>query len=155
MRLPEPALGPDHPINLLREAWAALDALQAAPGCNPRLRTILRFLLAALRRYDEEASTGLALDQAFGLRRRSGPDQWWRRERLANRDRMLRAIAAEFYPGLDVTATANAMLRDVALLDRQRHPPAGSVTAELARAACYASIPGTPRALCTILTEIN
>ncbi len=154
MRLPEPVLGPDHPLNQLRELWAALDAFRATPGCPPRLRALLGFLLAALRRYDEQAAAGVDLDGAFGLRTR-GAGQWWMLEQRACRDRLLREIVRTRYADMHVSAAAQAILRDLALLDRQRDPPAGSVTALLARAAVYSPVPRSAKALRAILAEIK
>ena len=155
MRLPEPLLGEAHPLNLLRELHAALEAVRDRPDCSARLRLLLGFLLSGLDRYDEQASTGVGLDAAFGLRTRSGPSQWWNIEQRAHRDRMLREIVRTHYADIDLARLVPAILSDLALLDRQHAPPPGSVTAALARAAAYAPIPRTPKGLRAILREIK
>jgi hypothetical protein len=126
--------------------------MRTAPACDPRLRHLLGFLLAALRRYDDGAGAGLTLDKAFGLTGR-GAVQWWRQERLANRDRALRDIHRRFYPELTASAAAAAILSDLALLDRQAEPSAGSVTADLARAARYDRVPRSDRQIENILND--
>jgi hypothetical protein len=140
VRLPEPALGATHPVNRLREVSAVLEA--ACEGLAPHQRAHVAWLLDGLRQYDDRAALGVSLDAALGLSRRSGPGQWWNAERIVLRDRALRDIARRHYPALCPTAAAEAILRDLALLNRQADPPVGSATADLARAMRHGAIPG-------------
>ena len=155
MRLPEPALGTDHPANLLREAWAALEALQASPGCDARRGFVLRFLMCGFRRYDDEAAAGLELDQALGLRPAPGQDGWWTVEARATRNQILRSIRTQHYPGLTDTAAARAMLAEIAKRARQAGGARDELAAELARAEMHAPIPRSERGLRDILAEIK
>lgn len=98
----------------LAEASATLAAarrlrrLQAALATGEPLPPEDAAIIAgALGRYLEAAPAGLDLDAALGIATAPGGEAWWRTERRAARDELLRQVAADL-PG-STSARAHAL----------------------------------------------
>ncbi len=151
MRLPEPSLGAEHPVNRLRTAWAALEAFCATPSCTQELRAAVGFLLDGLKRFDEQAGAGVTLHAALGLGNSHGGRSWVRAQALADRDRLLRDIRKTRLGNMDDGAAAEAILAELSALDRRRDLRDGTLPSDLACANLCARIPRTKKQLEKIL----
>ena len=93
------------PISRLRRAAAVLRASGDADA---------ECVAAGLERYFAEASCGLGLDQALGIRPAPGQRAWWTVEKIEQRDETLREIAETFLAGKKATEQARELARRAA-----------------------------------------
>jgi hypothetical protein len=98
----------------LTGALAAVASLRrlvaaAAAGEPPSAEDVLR-LASGVEAYLERAPDGLTLEAALGLAATPGGTPWWRAERTAARDAVLRELAAELTGPVATRAQALALL---------------------------------------------
>jgi hypothetical protein len=115
---------PPCPPSLCRSCWLTLlprsrtmTHAEAHPGlaAAERLRRLVptlaegdpdaQWLASALARYLGSAPSGLDLDAAVGLATPPGGSPWWRAQADAERDQLLRQLAAEFSGSTHARAT--------------------------------------------------
>lgn len=70
------------------------------------------WLAAALRNYLAHAAQGLTLEAALDLDCDPGQHRWWTQRNLTERDAIIRKIADEHFPELEVGAAARAIVRE-------------------------------------------
>src|SRR5579862_1649018 len=70
-----------------------------------------QWLTEGARRYLAEASTGVTLDRALGLKRPDVNRAWWSIERQRERDEAIRALRRDYFGNLGVTDCAIEMDR--------------------------------------------
>ena len=148
MKLPNPNLGPEHPVNHLRELAAAVeDYLRLVPACGPSRRASLEFSLQACDRYETQAPHGVDLDAAFGLNTQRGGarSRWFAVEARAQRDALLREARARHCAGMDIEAAAQAILSAHADRAKQAGTRPNGLAHDVAQAALHADIPGKAR----------
>jgi hypothetical protein len=82
----------------------------SADAGEPLAAEAVTALAAGLRTYLDQAPTGVTLEQALGLATPPGGTPWWRAERVAARDAVLRDLAAGFAGPVATRAQALALL---------------------------------------------
>ena len=87
------------PVQRLRRVIADMEAKPAPTDDDV-------WFARASRRYLENASDGLTLDQALGLAPAQGEQSWWRREALDRRDTAVRELAGRHLHGMSPAAQA-------------------------------------------------
>lgn len=108
------------PINRLRRMAALLEAAaEALKGTSDVARADTAWLAAAIRRYDEEAPTGITLEDTLDLSPTApGAAPWWRREAQRRRDEAIRRIREQCFADLEVPRAAKEI---AALAARFQH----------------------------------
>ena len=152
MKLPNEALGADHPVNLLRELVAPLEAIATSPKTGSRLAFVVRTFLSALRLYEVEAPSGMTLDKALGLKKGVGSTKWWTAERLAERNRIIRDVRRRHYEQHGDWEAARLMLKAANRLVGCA-PPREGPGADLALAQSYGNLPTSDHGFYDIITE--
>lgn len=123
---------------------AATDAIDRLRGIATRLEVRedpdAEWFREALALYESGARHGLDLDAALGLRPGPGGTTWWEQEAAAQRDDLVRLIAARYFGGLSQRAQAEAITHKV------RGYEAGAYRAHRKFAAAPRAILGSVRA---------
>jgi hypothetical protein len=92
----------DPPIVVLRRVVAVVEA-HAPPAVAARF-------VAAVRRYEAGAATGLTLDAALGLAAKQSACGWWTTEARQLRDVAIRAVRLTRFGDLSTVAAARAIV---------------------------------------------